>query len=234
MLTGAKLGDIWGRRRALQIGMIIYGIGSLITAFSQNIGHLFFGWSIVEGLGAVLVIPAIVALVASNYRGTDRVMAYGIIGGVSGAAAAAGPLVGGFMTTYASWRWVFAIETIIMAVVLLFTAKIIDSAVEKKPKLDIQSVVLSALGMFLVIFGILQSKSWGWIQPLSAPEINGTPFTPLGFSVVIYMILAGFYVLYIFYRRQIKLEKQGKALFKVRSEERRVGKECRSRWSPYH
>ncbi len=73
MLTGGKLGDIWGRHKALRIGAVIYGLGSLITALAPTLGILFFGWSIVEGLGAVLVIPAIASLAASNYGGKNRV-----------------------------------------------------------------------------------------------------------------------------------------------------------------
>ena len=120
MLTGAKLGDIWGRKRAFLIGLGIYGLGSLITALSPNIQILMLGWSLVEGLGAVLVIPAIAALVAARYEGRDRVKAFAIIGATAGVAAAAGPLIGGFITTYFSWRYVFALETVSVAIVLLF------------------------------------------------------------------------------------------------------------------
>src|SRR5688572_33089322 len=83
MLLGAKLGDVWGRRRAFVIGSIVYALGSLITALSPNIAFLFLGWSIIEGLGAILVIPAIAALVADNYEGRDRITAFAIVGAVS-------------------------------------------------------------------------------------------------------------------------------------------------------
>jgi MFS family permease len=107
MLVGAKLGDIWGRDRAFGVGLAVYGLGSLTTALSPNLGVLLVGWSLVEGLGAVLVIPAIAALVAANYQGKERAFAYGIIGGVAGAAIAVGPVIGGWVTTYYSWRLVF-------------------------------------------------------------------------------------------------------------------------------
>jgi MFS family permease len=90
MLLGAKLGDVWGRRRAFVIGSCVYALGSLITALSPTVQLLFLGWSIIEGLGAVLVIPAIAALIADNYEGRARITAYAIIGAVSGAAVAAG------------------------------------------------------------------------------------------------------------------------------------------------
>ena len=78
MLTGGKFGDIWGRLKAFKIGLFVYGVGSLITSLSLGLPMLILGWSFVEGLGAVLVIPAIVALVAANYKGKDRVVAYSI------------------------------------------------------------------------------------------------------------------------------------------------------------
>lgn len=216
MLTGAKLGDIWGRRRAFMIGSIVYGLGSLVTALSPNLPWLLFGWSLVEGLGAVLVIPAIAALAAINYKGKERVVAFAIIGGVSGAAAAAGPLIGGFVTTYFSWRYVFIAEVIIMLAVLLLAKRITDQKATKPQLLDVPSAVLSAIGMGVLVLGILQSKVWGWVQPLGAPTINGQPFTPFGVSVVAYMILIGVLVLWLFYNRQEDLEKAGKpGLIKV-------------------
>src|ERR1700691_2526595 len=96
MLSGAKLGDIWGRPRAFQVGLAIYGLGSLTTALSGGIAALLVGWSLIEGLGAVLVIPAIAALVATTFKGPERALAYATLGGITGAAVAAGPLIGGF------------------------------------------------------------------------------------------------------------------------------------------
>ncbi len=216
MLTGGKLGDIWGRKRAFVIGSIVYGIGSFLTGIAPNLPVLLIGWSVVEGLGAVLVVPAIAALAAVNYKGKDRVAAFAIIGGVSGAAAAAGPLIGGFVTTYFSWRYVFIAETIIMILVLLMVAKIADEKLKKKQKLDMPSVFLSAVGMGILVLGILQSKVWGWVQPLGAPEINGKEITPLGISLVAYMILIGVIILWLFFNRQSSLEKKGKpALLKA-------------------
>ena len=211
MLTGGKMGDIWGRRKTFKIGLLIYGIGSLITSIAGGLGVLIFGWSFIEGMGAVLVIPAIAALTAANYKGRDRVVAYSILGAVSGAAVAAGPLIGGAVTTYLSWRYVFAAETVIvLAILIIFANKIKDAEITKKSTLDKTSVLLSSLGLFLVVFAILQSKTWGWIEPMSAPVINGLSITPFGFSIVPFMIVAGFGILWIFAQRQIKLQKKGR------------------------
>src|SRR4051812_33734999 len=107
MLLGAKLGDVWGRKRALVIGSIVYAIGSLTTALSPNIVVLFLGWSVVEGLGAVLVVPAIAALIADNYQGRARVTAFAVIGASSGAAVAAGPPLGGLLPPHPTRRLLF-------------------------------------------------------------------------------------------------------------------------------
>lgn len=205
MLLGAKLGDVWGRKRALIIGSIVYAIGSLTTALSPNIVVLFLGWSIVEGLGAVLVIPAIAALIADNYQGHARVTAFAVIGASSGAAVAAGPLIGGFLTTYASWRYVFAGEVVIMAVVLLFSFLVGDHGTRTRIRIDVLSVLLSAAGLVLIVYALLQTKSWGWI--LAEP---GAPYTLLGLSPVPYLVAAGCVLLWLFFVRQRRLVASGR------------------------
>ncbi len=210
MLTGGKLGDIFGRHRAFKIGSVVYGAGSLITALSPSLTVLLIGWSLIEGLGAILVIPAIAALAAINYQDKSRVVAFSILGAVTGLAAAVGPIIGRFVTTYLSWRYVFAAETLVMIGVLLLSNKIHDTPVVKKPKLDYTSVILSASGLGLVVFGVLQSKTWGWLSPLSAPSIGSFEITPLGISLVAYLILAGGIIMNIFYRRQKLLEQESK------------------------
>ena len=199
MLLGAKLGDIWGRDRAFGLGLAVYGLGSLTTALSPNLYVLLLGWSLVEGLGAVLVIPAIAALTAANYEGKTRALAYGVIGGVAGAAIAVGPVIGGWVTTEFSWRLVFVGEVVIV-LVILFARKRMQSAPrpEHPPKLDGVGAVLSAGGLGLIVLGILQSSSWGWLQPIDAPTIGGREITPLGFSLVPFLIVSGVLLLWFF------------------------------------
>ncbi|MBM7502823.1 MFS transporter [Agromyces aurantiacus] len=205
MLVGAKLGDVWGRLRAFVIGSIVYAVGSLITALSPNIVVLFLGWSVIEGMGAVLVIPAIAALIADNYEGKQRVTAFALIGAASGAAVAAGPLIGGLVTTYASWRYVFIGEVVVMAVVVLFARRIVDRHPPRRTPIDLLSVLLSSAGFVAIVFGMLQSKVWGWIQPLQVPEIGGVPIAPLGISLTTWLILGGCILLAWFVRRQRRL-----------------------------
>ena len=193
MLVGAKLGDIWGRDRTFAIGLAVYAAGSFTTAISPNLVVLLLGWSLVEGLGAVLVVPAIAALIAANYEGKERALAYGLIGGVAAAAVAVGPIIGGWVTTNFTWRYVFVGEVVIVAVILLMRKRMKQSPVpENPPGLDVVGAILSASGFFLIVLGILQSSSWGWLRPKGALTINGTEITPFGFSIVLFLILIGF------------------------------------------
>ena len=210
MLLGAKLGDVWGRRRAFVIGSIIYALGSLTTALSPNVTVLFIGWSIIEGLGAVLVIPAIAALIADNYEGHARVAAYAIIGAASGAAVAAGPLIGGVMTTYLSWRYVFIAEVVIMAGVVLFARRITDRAGARPSRIDVLSVLLSAAGLVFVVYGMLQSKTWGWVIPLHPPVMGGVTVAPWGISPTTWFILVGSALIWAFVIRQRRLVATGR------------------------
>ncbi len=189
MVTGGKLGDLWGRKRAFKIGLIIYAIGSALTAASWSVPTLLLGWSILEGIGAALVIPALVALVAGNYEGKDRATAYGVLGGIAGAGIAVGPIIGGYATTELSWRVVFVGEVVVAALILLGTMKLKEPAAEEKPQLDWVGSVLAALGLALIVIGVLQSSNWGWLRPLDSPV------EPFGFSLTPFVIAAGVLVL---------------------------------------
>jgi MFS family permease len=211
MLAGAKLGDIIGRDRTFALGLGVYGLGSLTTALSPNLTVLLIGWSLVEGLGAALVMPAIVSLIAATYDGKQRALAFGIVGGVAGAAVAAGPLIGGWVTTEFSWRYVFAGETVIVAAILFLRRRLKTSPrADHRPELDLVGVVISALGLGLAVFGILKSSEWGWVEPRGALTVGGTEITPFGFSIVPFFILAGLGCLALFTMWEERREREGR------------------------
>jgi MFS family permease len=204
MITGGKIGEIVGRKRAFAIGSVIYGCGSFTTAISPSLPVLLFGWSLLEGLGAVLILPAIVALVASNFARAQRPRAYGLVASAGAIAVAAGPLIGGLFTTYASWRWVFAGEVLIVVVILFLARKIADTPAERGVKLDLVGTALSALGLGLIVYGVLRAGSWGFVKPKpNAPEW-------LGLSPVIWLITGGGVVLLLFLSWEDHLIAQGK------------------------
>ena len=203
MITGGKVGQILGRKRAFAIGCVIYGCGSFTTAIAPNLTVLLLGWSLLEGIGAALILPAIVALVAGNFPAERRPAAYGMVAAAGAVAVAVGPLIGGFCTTYFSWRWVFAGEVVIVLVILLLTRRIADAPVETRPKLDYVGSVLSALGLGLLVFGVLRSAEWGWIQP----KAGGPSWANL--SPTIWLILGGLFVIWVFFRWQARRESRG-------------------------
>src|SRR5205085_3949210 len=149
MITGAKVGAIIGRKRAFTIGCVIYGCGSFTTSLATSLPVLLFGWSFLEGVGAALILPAIVALVASNFPQERRPAAYGMVAAAGASAIAVGPLIGGAATTYASWRLVFVGEVVAVAGILVMTRKMQDAPPGKRPKLDLVGAVLSAAGLSL-------------------------------------------------------------------------------------
>jgi EmrB/QacA subfamily drug resistance transporter len=204
MVTGGKIGSIIGRKRAFTIGLIIYCSGSLTTALSPNLAVLLFGWSLLEGIGAALIMPAIVALVAGNFPAEGRPRAYGLIGAAGAIAIAVGPLIGGLATTYASWRWVFAGEVVVGAGIFLFSRRLADEPVEHPPHLDLLGSLLWALGMGLAIFGVLRSGEWGWVI-----ANDGAPTLIGGLSPVIWMILGGLATIGLFMRHVRRLDAEG-------------------------
>jgi MFS family permease len=194
MITGGKIGQILGRKRAFAIGGVIYACGSLTTALAPNLTVLIIGWSFLEGFGAVLIMPAIVALVASNFPKPERPKAYGLVAAAGAMAIALGPLIGGAFTTYWSWRWVFVCEVIAIGGILLFSRRMEDTPPEEGVRLDLVGTALSAAGLGMFVFAILRSGTWGVVQPKpEAPQW-------LGLSPVIWLIFGAGVILTLFMR----------------------------------
>src|SRR5204863_10156019 len=178
--------------------------GSFLTSIAPTVFVLTLGWSIIEGAGAALVLPALAALVGANYSGKDRALAYGVIGGRSGAGIAVGPLLGGWVTSYLTWRLVFAGEVVFVILVLLTTKWIKDAErPATRPQLDVVGSVLSASALAMIVLGVLQSSSWGWIRP------KNSPITVFGFSLTMFLIAAGLTTLSIFRSWEARRERRG-------------------------
>ena len=193
MIAGGKVGDLIGRRPAFTLGLIIYAVGSSITALAPNVFVLAVGWSVLEGLGAALVMPALAALIAGSYQGRQRAIAYSVIGAVAGAGIAVGPILGGWATTNLTWRVVFVGEVVVVLVVLACVRWLRDPPGDAvRPRFDLVGVWLSALGLGLLVFGLLRAGTWGWFVPKAAP------ITPFGFAPTPFVIAAGGLVLWLF------------------------------------
>jgi MFS family permease len=204
MITGGKIGSLIGRRKAFMIGCVIYGAGSLTTSLAPTLTVLIIGWSFLEGVGAALIMPAIVALVASNFPPEGRPRAYGLVASAGAIAVAAGPLIGGLVTTYWTWRYVFAGEVVIVIAILFLTRRIVDSPVGERKPLDLVGAGLSALGLGLAVYGVLRSGEWGWVLPNpGGPDI-------LGLSPTVWLVLVGLVIVRLFFVWEERVQQRGR------------------------
>jgi MFS family permease len=176
-IFGSRIGDIFGRKRAFIIGAVLFGLGSLITALSNSLTMLIAGWSIVEGVGAALMIPASSALLVSNFEGKERARAFALYGVSAGVASAAGPLLGGYLTTYFSWRLAFGINLGVVVLLCLGSLLLKGYALpkDKRPSLDYVGVGLSSLGLAALTYGFIQSSTYGWWTAKKTLNLMGRP-----------------------------------------------------------
>ena len=179
MLFGSKMQDVIGRKKSFMVGVACYGTGTFLASLSWNITILLIGWSVLEGLGAAFMLPATASFLTGTYEGNDRVFAFGLWGGVGAAGAAFGPIVGGFLTTFYSWRWAFRLELLVVVVIVIFSYLLIET----KPKMtfreiDILGTILSFAGLSLIIIGILSIQNFELWNTI--PVVMGLGFVLLG------------------------------------------------------
>jgi MFS family permease len=161
MIPCSKLTDRWGRKRCFTMGLVLYGIGALLSAVSPGLGVLILGNSVLEGVGTALLIPPVYILTTLRFADlTSRARAFGVISGMGGIGAAAGPLIGGLITSAISWRAAFVFQAAVVATIVLLSRHV-DDPIPADPNrsFDVRGAVLSAVGMFFVVLGILQADN---------------------------------------------------------------------------
>jgi EmrB/QacA subfamily drug resistance transporter len=161
ILINSKVGDLIGRKRAYVMGLIAYAIGALAMTVAQSLTAIVIFWAIIGGLGASLLLPAMQSLIHGNFAGAAQKQAYALVGAAAAIAAAVGPLLGGFVTTYLSWRVGFGLEVVIIVVVLAQVRLIRDVAYTGSRKIDLVGAILSVVGMGGVVLGILVWQEGG-------------------------------------------------------------------------
>ena len=161
ILISSKVGDLIGRKRAYVIGLTAYAVGAVAMTLAQSVIAIIIFWAIVGGLGASLLLPAMQSLIHCNFEGTARVKAYALVGASMAIAAAIGPLIGGVITTFWSWRLNFLLEVVIIAIVLGGIGLVKDVAYTGDRSIDVVGAVLSVLGMGGIVLGVLVWQEGG-------------------------------------------------------------------------
>jgi MFS family permease len=192
MIPGGKLTDRYGRKRLFMLGLIVYGIGAVLSALSPGLGMLIIGNSILEGVGTAMLIPPVYILTTLLFTEiTSRARAFGVISAMGGVGAAAGPLIGGLIASTISWRAAFIFQALIIGLIVLLSRKITDPLPPDPTRpFDTTGAVLSAVGLVLVVTGILAADNNLWLMLI--------------------LIIAGVLVLALFFRSVRKKEKAGK------------------------
>lgn len=213
MIPGGKVTDIWGRKACFRLGLLVYGVGALVAAFSQGLPGLIAGYSFGQGLGTALLIPPVYILATVLFPDLKaRAGAFGAISAAGGIGAAAGPLIGGLIASVATWRVNFVLQAVIAVLIILLGRRISDPGVQgAKPKLDIVGTILSAAGLFFLVIGILQVSTYGWLRAKQDLVIGGTVVIPEGgISPVVVFALIGVLLLAWFFWHIRSLERAGK------------------------
>ncbi|MDQ1398055.1 MAG: hypothetical protein QOG64_3314, partial [Acidimicrobiaceae bacterium] len=213
LIIGGRLGDIFGHRRVFIVGAALFGSGSLLASVSWNVPSLILGEALIEGMGASLMMPATLAILSNTFEGQERGKAFAAWGATAGAAAAFGPLVGGFLTTNYSWRWAFRINVIVAPIAILGALVVIQKGIRSatRERVDVPGAAMVAAGMFLLVFALSEGGTYGWISPVAELSVAGRRVWPstMAVSLIPIVALVGVVILAAFYRFERAKERAG-------------------------
>lgn len=213
VLMGGKMADIIGMKKTFLIGSVIYVIGSLLASMSNNISVFILGWCAIQGFGAAMMLPNVTTIIKSSLTGPTRTQAFGMIAGINALGMAAGPIIGGFLTTYYSWRWAFRLEVGVLMIVIFMSYVIPKDALGKiRPSLDKMGVALQAAAMVFFVLGMLLISDYGLFMAKQPFVIGEYTFELFGLSIVPFLMGIGILFLISFVRWEGRRERSGKDL----------------------
>src|SRR5467141_3087772 len=211
LLTWGKLSDEYGRKLIFMAGISLFVVGSIIDGFSQNLSQLLIG-RVLQGFGAAMASPATLSILTTTFTGKARGVAFGIWGATAGAAAVLGPVLGGYFTTYVTWRWAFFINIPIGAVALLGAALVIKETRFRDPKYttDYPGLILITIGLASVLFGLIEAQTYGWILPNADFSLGGFSWASSNpISLPLVSIITGVVLLGTFTSYEIRRARKG-------------------------
>jgi MFS family permease len=214
MIPGSKLTDIWGRKQCFMLGLIIYSLGALVALLARQLPTLIIGYSFMGGIGSALMIPPIYIVLTVIFEDVEsRAKAFATVSAAAGLGAAAGPLIGGLITSAISWRASFLVQVVVVGAIMLVTRRYpVGATPEPRPSFDLMGAVLSALGLVFVVLGILQSGTYGWLTASKDVTIGDTVLiSEGGISPVWILIGIGAIFLGWFFYHIRSAEKHGKS-----------------------
>ena len=211
LITFGRLGDIVGRRKMFFIGASLFAIGSLIASLSQSVVQLFIGESLIEGVGAAMMLPATLSIISATFKGRERGVAFAVWGSVAGGAGALGPWIGGILTTDYSWRWAFRVNVVIAPLAVLAGIFYVHESKDENAKgLDPTGVVAVTVGLLALVFGIIEAGRYGWWKPIGDQSIGGWDWPLHSVSVVPVSLAIAAVLLAAFVRLELVRVRAGK------------------------
>ncbi len=211
LVTLGRIGDVIGRRRMYLTGLVIFLVASVLAGAAQT-GEWLIGARLLQGVGGAAILPATQSILNANFRGRDRAIAFGIWGSVIGGMAAVGPLLGGFLTTYVSWRWAFFINIPIGLVAIAGTLKYIGESRDEhaKPGFDFPGFLLITLGLGGIVFALIEGQTYGWLVPKRPFTVAGWTWPSADVSIIPFILAGGALALVIFAVVELRRRKAGK------------------------
>ena len=196
LLMFGRLADRWGRKLLFCIGVVIFMGASVLAAISQS-GPELIGARLIQGFGGALMLPTSLSIINATFRGKDRAIAFAIWGSTIGGTAALGPLLGGWLTTSFSWRWAFGINIPLGLIVLIGTLVFVHESRDPDAAggVDVVGALLSVVGVGLIVFGLIEGRTYGWLTTLGEPNIAGVKWTapispiPVAFAIGIVALI---------------------------------------------
>ncbi len=210
MLFAGKVADLKGNKRLFIIGLGIYGTGTAVAAVAPSLGVLIFGWSFLEGIAAAFILPLTFTMTFAHYRGKQRALAFGVLGGLQAVGAAVGPILGGLLTTFSTWRLGFGLELIGVFAIIPLLRYLRETEPDRTGTLDWVGTVLSILMTLSIVIGILLAPTFGLVFPRRPFLVGDVQINPLGLSPSIWLIFFGLILVALFFHWQTRRERKNK------------------------